>query len=308
MPDQALNMYFLIGILLCMCIFFCMFCFLRCSKMRVRVCRMEECEKISRLNELMNPFGFCYLPEQDIMTTTLDAWQREFGYCAFFDETAVHFNMVFDCEPVYFDYDGRTWLFEFWKGQYGLNTGAEVGIYRADTLLNQGERKRAVFQSVPDNELFPISLELYRHGKKQFSLMRKHWWLTGFCVGQYSEPEELAIRVSITFPNEEMLNCFYEGLQNAGYRECELCVGCRTVFFSVKTPHFRQPRRSVFGKGRWQQWKNLMFCRIFQLVTKPFTCTLDKILYLYYLLPGAFRRMLRFRKNVPLKRRRWRRA
>lgn len=297
-------MYFFVEILLFLCVFFFIFTFFRCRKMRHRICRMEECEKICRLNELMNPFGFSYVPDLDIMTTTLDAWQREFGYCAFFDETAVHFNMVFDCEPVYFDYDGKTWLIEFWKGQYGLNTGAEVGIYRADTLLNPGERRSAVFQSVPDAEMLPVSLELYQNGRKQYGLMRKHWWLTGFCVGQYSEPEELSIRVSITFPNEEMLNCFYEGLQNAGYRECELCIGCRTIFFAVKTPHFRQPRRCVPGKGRRQQWKNLMFCRMFQFVTKPFTCTLDQILYLYFLLPGVCRRMLRLCRNRMPKRRR----
>lgn len=297
-------MYLFVGILLLLCIFLFIFTFFRRKKMMARVCRMDKCEKICRLNELMKPFGFSYLPEQDIVTTTLDAWQREFGYCAFFDETAVHFNMVFDCEPVYFDYDGRTWLIELWKGQYGLNTGGEVGIYRADTLLNPGERKSAHFQSVPDSELLPISMELYRNGKKEFGLMRTHWWLTGFCVGKYSEPEELTMRVSITFPNEEMLRCFYEGLKNAGYGECDVCVGCRTIFFAVNTPHVRQPRRFVFGKGRWQQWKNLMFCHMFQFVTKPFRCTLDKILYLYFLLPGVFRRMLRFRRNMLPKRRR----
>lgn len=263
---------------------------------------MDLCEKICRLNEIMNPFGFCYLPEQDIMTTTLDAWQREFGYCAFFDETAVHFHMVFDCEPVYFDYDNRTWLIEMWKGQYGLNTGGEVGIYRADSLLNPGERRTAVFHSISDEELFPISLGLYRDGKKLFSHMGKHWWQTGFCVGQYSEPEELAMQVSITFPEEEMLQSFVEGLQNLGYRDCEICIGCRTVFFAVKTPHSRQPRRMAFGKGRWQQWENLMFCRIYQRATRPFTRTLDKILYLYFLLPKTVRYMLRIRRNVLPKR------
>lgn len=291
-------MYFFIGILLCCSVFFCIFGFSQCRKMRIRICRMDRCEKICRLDDLLKPFGFQYVPGEDVVTTTLDAWQREFGYCAFFDETAVHFQMVFDCEPIYFDYGQKTWLIEFWKGQYGLNTGGEVGIYQADTLINPGERRSAVFHSIPDEELLPISLELYKNGRRKCRLQRKHWWLTGFCVGEYSEPEELTMRVSITFPEEEMLECFYEGLKNAGYRTCELCVGCKTIFFTMKTPHGSQPRRRAAGKGRWQQWKNLMFCRLYQLVTSPFSCTLDKILYLYFLLPGSCRRMLRMGRNV----------
>lgn len=298
-------MYFLIGLLLILCVFFSIFCYFRRKKMIAKVCRMDQCEKICRLNKLLNPFGFRYVKGEDIITTTVDAWQREFGYCAFFDETAVHFQMVFDCEPIYFDYDGRTWLIEFWKGQYGLNTGGEVGIYRSDTLLNPGERRTAIFQSVPDSELFPISAELYKNGKKQFGLMRKHWWLTGFCVGQYSEPEELILQVSLTFPKEEMLQCFVESLRNLGYWDCDICIGCRTVFFQVKTPHSRQPRRFAPGKGRWQQCLNLMFCRIYQFVTSPFSCTLDKLLFLYFLLPDVCRHMLRFRRmELPKQKRR----
>lgn len=297
-------MYFFIGILLCCSLFFGIFAFFRCTKVRLKICRMDCCEKIFRLDQLLEPFGFQYVSGEDVITTTLNAWQREFGYCAFFDETAVHFQMVFDCEPIYFDYDHKTWLIEVWKGQYGLNTGGEVGIYRTDSLINPAERRSVVFHSISDEELLPISLELYKNGKKQFHLMQKHWWLSGFCVGEYSEPEELTMRVSITFPEEEMLECFYEGLKNAGYQSCEICAGCKTIFFTLNTPHGHQPRRTVFGKSRWQQGKNLMFCKLYQLVTRPFSCTLDKILYLYFLLPGFCRRMLRIRRNAFLKRKR----
>ena len=37
--------------------------------------------------------------------------------------------MIIDCEPIYFRYKGKKWLIEFWKGQYGMTTGGEVGIY-----------------------------------------------------------------------------------------------------------------------------------------------------------------------------------
>lgn len=48
-----------------------------------KVRSMDASEKSLVLNEAIRPFGFTYLPEQDIITSALDAWQREFGYCTF---------------------------------------------------------------------------------------------------------------------------------------------------------------------------------------------------------------------------------
>ena len=39
--------------------------------------------------------------------------------------------MIIDAYPVYFDYQDKTWMIEFWRGQYGINTGAEIGVYHA---------------------------------------------------------------------------------------------------------------------------------------------------------------------------------
>ena len=41
-------------------------------------------------------------------------------------------GMVFETLPVYFDYAGKTWLIQIWKGQYGICTGCED-----DPLLRQ---------------------------------------------------------------------------------------------------------------------------------------------------------------------------
>ena len=119
-----------------------------------KICAMPACEKLRLLNHLLEPFGFQYDPGQDIFLSRIDAWQRDYGYCRLYDESAAHFNMVFDCEPVYFDYDGRTWLVEFWKGQYGINIGGEAGIYRADGIIPPGKRRETLFGSVPD-EIMP---------------------------------------------------------------------------------------------------------------------------------------------------------
>lgn len=87
-----------------------------------KVLALTPGERVRLLNELAEPFGFAYLPSEDIFTSRLDAWQRDKGYEAKYDTMAVGAGMVIDAFPVYFNYEGRTWLVEFWKGQYGINT------------------------------------------------------------------------------------------------------------------------------------------------------------------------------------------
>lgn len=86
-------------------------------------------EDIKSLNEFIEPYGYAYDSHQDIFYTKIDAWQREMGYSRLYDEAAAPSSMIIDCEPIYFEYDNKRWLIEFWKGQYGMTTGFEIGVY-----------------------------------------------------------------------------------------------------------------------------------------------------------------------------------
>ena len=289
-------MYLLIGILFAICILFFIINIFRRKCIIRKIRCMDSCEKLYLLNDLAAPFGFSYVPEQDIMTSRLDAWQKDFGYCGLFDKSASRFNMVFDCEPVYFDYDNHTWMIEFWKGQYGINIGGEIGIYKADSILSPMQYDRTLFHGVTDDELLPVSMELNYKGQPLF-ICRNHWWLTGFSMGNYCQPEDLAMDVSITFPEEDMLNCFVNSMIRMGYQKCEMCICNLTVSFSFSIPHAWQPRLAHCCRVRFSQCQNRIFCKLYQFITRPFTCTMDRILYLYYFLPVAFRRLLCFKRS-----------
>lgn len=267
----------------------------RKRKVIYRICTMSDCEKACRLNELVNPLGFAYLLCQDIIVSLQDAWQREFGYHAFLDRTAPHFNMVFDSEPIYFPYQGRTWLIEFWKGQYGINTGGEVGVYQAEGLLSPEECRSAHFQSAEDSDMLQLAMELYAKEQSLFCLQQRHWWLAGFCMGSYREPEELTMRVSVTCLDEEMRSAFVQGLLKAGYKKEELQICGNKVTILFVRPRHSQSVRKRFS-ARLSQRKNRMFCAIYCRATNCFCCTADRLLYLYYMIPFAFRRMLRLRR------------
>ena len=81
------------------------------------------------------------------------------------------------------------------------------------------------------------------------------------------------------------------------------CHGCKVhLYYDEGCPlsPVCPSRISWFRKLRicWAQFCNRLCCRLYRFVTRPFHCTLDKILYLYYLLPFFLRRMLRRLKGV----------
>src|SRR5690554_2275110 len=74
-------------------------------------------EKIKKKNidfddfeKLIKKAGYAYDPVQDIFYSVINAWQRKFGYSRFYDEMAAHCSMIIDCEPFYFEYNGKNWL------------------------------------------------------------------------------------------------------------------------------------------------------------------------------------------------------
>lgn len=289
-------MYIFIGILIVVCILF--FCINHYRKACIikKVCTMSTETKCYLLCSLIEDFGFCYNLKQDIFTSQINAWQRDYGYCTLFDRTAPLFQMVFDCEPIYFDYNGKTWLIELWKGQYGINTGGEVGIYHADGLILPSNRTSTLFHAVSCEEMLPIHIDLCRNGKSLFKLTKRHWWLTGFCMGQYTKPEQLDMTVSITFPNQEMLYAFTDALFDLGYEKVDIGIYGEMVTIYFSTPKTKQPCQYKPVRCAISQWKNRLFCRIYNFVTRPFTQSMDKLLYLYYFLPFAFRKMVTIRK------------
>lgn len=266
-----------------------------------KVCTMTPKEKCQLLNELTEPLGYQYIPCQDIFLSTLDAWQREFGYTRKFDCLAPCFNMVFDSEPVYFDYDGRTWLLEFWKGQYGINTGAEIGIYCADQIVPPEKRNNEYFHTIPDDQLPLFFMNLYRSDRGDATTIANvsmaHWWLASFRMGCFSQPCNLCANFCIDFVDRGMMCAFADALISLGYNPCCLQINGSCICFSYQTP-LTPNTCCCFTKliSGIVQRKNRLFCKLYQFITRPFQCTADRLLYLYFYLPVIFRRCLRLRR------------
>ncbi len=212
---------------------------------------------VTELGKLVYTAGFEYCPEKDILCSTYHNAQRMAGYCRAYDETAPAIFSVIDCEPIYFHYDGYEWMLELWKGQYGIETGCEAGIYYRQSAQPEtaGEKMTGrMYQCVSDRHMLDMAFSLRKDGKELFSRdWTKHWWLTGFRWGVFSEPEELQMQFSVRFPSREMQQAFIYGGAGgkesgtaalnyglnglgAAYKEPDEC----SVQFCFETPHCAQ--------------------------------------------------------------------
>lgn len=284
---------FLIFLIALGCMLFCHF---RRKKIIRKIKCMEKCQKCALVEELAAPFGYVYHCCCGFFSSALDAWQKTAGYTWFYDYMAPRFQMVFDALPVYFDYRDKTWLIEFWKGQYGINTGAEIGIYHADRLLSEAEYQVARFSAADEREMFPCTLQLCKPDGAYVQLSETHWWLTAFLPGVFSRPHDLRLKATLCFPDREMLDAFYNGLCKAGYPAEQIAIRDLSLSFT-----FHRPLPDSYGLftrfHRWfSQCLNRIYCRLFVLVTRPFRCTEDRILFLYFYLPVCFRRLMRVRR------------
>ena len=275
--------WILIIILILILIFLISFFRKRWARKKVR-CDTEE-EKLCAINSILSPFGFLFDIKQDIVISKNNSWQRELGYSDLYDLNAPFFNIVMDAEPIYFDYDNKHYRIEFWKGQYGITTGAEVGIYVREY---NSKIPKGIYRSANDNERLEISFDLF---KKCYLFSRKDfsWWLTGFDVFKFSKPKDLKMSISIKFPNKEMQIAFVAGLLRAGYTENKIKIDCNEVSFNYCSPLNYKLNKHRKCIKLIAQFFNYINCSILMMLTKRYNRTIDKLDYIRYLAPGLYK-------------------
>ena len=285
-------MYIFLTIFLLVILFFMIFFHFRKKRIVKKVCFLSSSEKCTLLDDICYPLGYDFNCSQGFFSTLQDAWQKEFGYTYSFDRYAPFFNMVFDAQPVYFDYKGKTWLIEFWKGQYGITTGAEIGVYYADEFVPEADRKKALFKVVKPQDMLTMSFSLRTEDEVLAELSQHHWWLTAFRLGIFNHPENLFMDVSLTFPDCDMLSAFIHAMLNLGYSSQNMSINGRTLFFTFETSYKLKCNILCRANRRFALWRCKVLCKLFNRISSPFTRPDDRLLYLYFYLPFVFRRIL----------------
>jgi len=241
------------------------------------ISRIESDE--SELDDIIEKVGYSYNSQKDLFFSNSDAWQREMGYCRLYDEVAAPFGIIVDSEPIYFSYAGKRWLIEFWKGQYDLTTGCEIGLYTTEEpdLDILGIFSGTFYNCVSlEDELF-MSYTLKKNGETMFTREDKQWWLTSFKLGEFTEPSELTMDIYITLKDKTMLKEFITGLEAAGYSEDEYSIDELSVAIKFDKPHTQQPITRTYLTDMIIQQKNKLLCDKYQSITKEYVTSLAKI-------------------------------
>lgn len=253
------------------------------------------------LDKAIEIAGYAYDQKQDIFYSTIDPWQRDIGYCRLYDEFAAPLGMIIDCEPIYFEYLEKKWMIGFWKGQYDLVCGAEIGVYTKSFDLNiLGLFGGAYYYSVSNSDLLQMSYSLKKNGKTLFTREGKHWWLTGFKLGEFSDPSELTMEITMTFHNVEMRDAFVTGLWNAGYSLDEFTRKDNTVSFTFGSPHTPPPFTRTPTTDRIIQRKNELLCEKFQEITGTANNLQDKVKAIEEQAPELYDKIMRAGKSKHL--------
>jgi hypothetical protein len=231
------------------------------------------------LYKIMADAGYSYDPMQDIFYSNMDPWQRKMGYCRLYDEASAPLNMIIDCEPIYFEYGGKRWMIEFWKGQYGMTTGGEIGIYTTEgpDLDIPGVFNGTFYECASNEDRLYMSFTLVKNDEILIKRKGKHWWLTGFKLGEFSEPSELTMYLTIALKNVTMRNAFLKGLKKAGYAKGEIFIDGNIVglvFDEARTP---QPLTRIAETDWLIQRKNELLCDKYQEITEPYDNFPDKM-------------------------------
>ena len=63
-------------------------------------------------------------------TNDKKAWQKHFGFGKIYDIASPYLLLEYDYIRIFFTYENKDWMIQFWKGQYGMIFyGGEVGVY-----------------------------------------------------------------------------------------------------------------------------------------------------------------------------------
>ncbi len=167
-------------------------------------------------NEILGKFGYKYDPKQDIYYTDVDSWQRYFGFTDVYDQAAAYLTMRYKTLKIDFEYDDLLWRLQWWKGQYGVLEGAELGVY----TKKPENADFAFYKCADDENLLEMHFDYY-HSTDDYKAKKplftryeqEHWWITGFKFG-LCNPNRNVVKATLIVDNEDMADALEAGLQD----------------------------------------------------------------------------------------------
>jgi len=151
--------------------------------------------------------GFDFDLHNYVLRNPRSHFNKRFGFNIFFDMAAPLVLMDLDTLRFPFNYNGKDYMLQFWKGSYFLvANGAEVGIYEKPS-------GRPLQWDCSDTEL-EMTMQLYQKDDLFFEFGPYHsWWAAAFRYGNpllmpVRSSKDLRLTGTILFEDEVMLDAF----------------------------------------------------------------------------------------------------
>ncbi len=168
---------------------------------------------VKEIGEIVLRAGFRFDKNQKIFYSDSQSWQRNWGFSPLYDAGAAFVGMYYDTIRLKFTYNDYDWLFQIWKGRYGITTGGEMGIYYKPKGSDS-----SFYSAVPDSETVTMSFALYRGNDLYMTRgPEPNWWLTGFKLFDMVAPHDLTMHATYFMNNSEMADQLEKSIVDLGF-------------------------------------------------------------------------------------------
>lgn len=164
-----------------------------------------------------------------VVYAPVNAWMRNYGFCLFYDEVCYaspSWMWGYTTRRFKFDYDGKEWMIQAWKGHYAITNGGEIGIYNRPK-----EKFGSFYNCVDDDDMLEMGMTISHGEEELLSLPQKmHWWINGFKMGKVLyPPKSLTMEATIVMKDEAMLEAFCRSIDRNYRRDVTYTTDGLTV-------------------------------------------------------------------------------
>jgi|GEM_PF-3208000 len=147
---------------------------------------------------------------------TKNAWQRIFGFNKVYDALSFLAGCSYNTIRVQFNYGGREWMVQLWKGKYlfGLCTGGEIGLYNRKEGASGSHYSTAL-----QKDWIGMQFSIYAGTKRIFQLPMENeaWWATGYKPYPGGSRNDCTMDATLRFKDAGMAQAFAQALAAKGF-------------------------------------------------------------------------------------------
>ncbi len=165
--------------------------------------------------------GFDFSVDDIVIYATVNCWMRNFGFCLTYDAFSYLTPFYFYNTRRYkFEYEGKDYMVQMWKGNYLMTNGAEVGLYTRSLPFG------TIYDCAGEEDMLPMSMSLYHGDELIFTREEQpHWWINGFKPSNtLYTAVSLTVDVTITMKDEAMAKAFADSVLANRYNDAVVTV------------------------------------------------------------------------------------